>query len=74
MSLFKPVLVETKSKLDTVDIIDGQYIIVVDTKEIYVDKGIQRLPMSRSGFFIQAEQPIDAAEGDIWFQLEEESK
>ena len=69
MSLFKPVLVNTKDKLNTVDIIDGQYIIVVDTKELFVDKGNQRLPVSRSGIFIQAEEPTDAVDGDLWFQL-----
>ena len=73
MSLFKPVLVERKEKLteENVPIIDGQYIIVVDTKELFVDKGNQRLPVSRSGIFIQAEQPTDAVEGDIWFETEE---
>ena len=74
MSLFKPVLVETKSKLDTVAITDGQYIIVVDTKEIFVDKGTERIPVNRSGIFIQANEPTNAVEGDVWFQLEEESK
>ena len=73
MSLFKPVLVETKDKLDTVDIVDGQYIIVVDTREIFVDRGVERLPVSRSGIFIQKNAPENAAEGDIWFELEEDS-
>jgi hypothetical protein len=75
MSLFKPVLVNTKNKLDSVDKVLGQYIVVVDTKELYVDKAdaegnIVRVNVSRSGIFIQAEEPTNAVEGDVWFQIE----
>ena len=77
MSLFKPVLVEHKTSLDSVTKVNGQYIIVVDTKEIFVDKAdadgnIVRANVSRSGVFIQAEEPANAVEGDLWFQTEVE--
>ena len=77
MSLFKPVLVEHKTSLDSVTKVNGQYIIVVDTKEIYVDRlaadgTIERVGVNRGNVFLQSNVPENPAEGDIWLQTEAE--
>ena len=76
MSLFKPVLVEHKTSLDSVTKVNGQYIIVVDTKEIYVDRlaadgTVERVGVNRGNVFLQSNEPESKAEGDIWLQTEE---
>lgn len=77
MSLFKPVLVEHKTSLDSVTKVNGQYIIVVDTKEIYVDKlaadgTVERVGVNRGNVFLQSNAPENPVEGDIWLQTEAE--
>jgi hypothetical protein len=78
MSLFKPVLVEHKTSLDSVTKVNGQYIIVVDTKEIYVDRlavdgTVERVGVNRGNVFLQSNAPLNPVEGDIWLQTEAES-
>lgn len=75
MSLFKPVLVEHKTSLDSVTKVNGQYIIVVDTKEIYVDRlaadgTVERVGVNRGNVFLQSNEPVNPVEGDIWLQTE----
>ena len=75
MSLFKPVLVENKTSLDSVTKVNGQYIIVVDTKEIYVDRlaadgTVERIGVNRGNVFLQSNAPENPVEGDIWLQTE----
>ena len=76
MSLFKPVLVENKTSLDGVTKVNGQYIIVVDTKEIYVDRlaadgTVERVGVNRGNVFLQPNEPENPVEGDIWLEIEE---
>lgn len=69
MSLFKPVLVENKTKLNTVPIIDGQYIIVIDANELYLDHQGSREKASQN-VYIQLNYPESPKEGDIFLQTE----
>lgn len=64
---FQPVLVATASKLNTVAIKDGQYIIVTDVNELYVDMDGVRKRVSNKAF-VQKEKdaPINPVKGDIW--------
>lgn len=72
MSLFKPVMVNKKTDLteEKIPIIDGQYIIVIDANELYLDKNGVREKVSQN-VYIQATEPKDPKNGDIWFQIEE---
>ena len=67
---FKPVMVNNKKDLDTVSIVDGQYIVVIDANELYLDKNGIREKVSQN-IYIQAEEPTNPKNGDIWFQIEE---
>lgn len=69
-SLFKPVMVNNKKDLDIVSIIDGQYIVVIDANELYLDKGEVREKVSQN-IYIQVDAPTAPKNGDIWFQTEE---
>jgi hypothetical protein len=68
---FQPVLVSDASKLSTVEIKDGQYIIVTDTNEVYVDMNNVRKRTSTKAF-VQSTAPTNPIEGDIWLVTEEE--
>ena len=67
---FKPVMVNNKKDLDTVSIVDGQYIVVIDANELYLDKNGIREKVSQN-VYIQTEEPTNPKNGDIWFQIEE---
>lgn len=71
-NLFKPVVVDRKIDLtaDNVPIINGQYIVVIDSNELYLDKDNIRTKVSQN-IFIQADKPLTPKNGDIWFQIEE---
>ena len=73
MSLFKPVMVGTKTNLDTVELIEGQYIIVLDKSELYVDKrknGALIREKANQNIYCQNSEPIEAKNGDFWFEIE----
>ena len=70
MAAFKPVLVDVKEKLKNLDIIDGQYIIVLETNELFVDRKGTREKVSQN-IYMQPDSPTNAAEGDIWLVTEE---
>lgn len=62
---FQPVLVATASKLDTVAIKNGQYIVVTDVNELYVDMdGVRKRVNNKA--FVQKDTPINPVKGDIW--------
>lgn len=44
MAMFKPYRV-TSSQLDSLPIVDGQFIIVTDTKQFYLDQGSTRISL-----------------------------
>lgn len=75
-SLFKPVLVNNKDKFDedTIPKIDGQYIIIADSKEIYIDEkigeNIERKRVNKN-IYIQSGEPVNPIVGDIWIVTEE---
>ena len=70
MALFKPVMVEKKADLNTVPVVDGQYVVVIDANELYLDKDTVREKVSQN-VYIQAEAPTNPKNGDIWFEIEE---
>ena len=70
MAQFKPVMVNEKANLMNVPIVDGQYIVVVDSKEIYLDRGAERVKMSNNTV-TQATEPVNPVKGDVWFEIEE---
>lgn len=68
---FQPVLVSDARKLSTVKIKNGQYIIVTDTNEVYVDMDNVRKRTSTKAF-VQSTAPTNPIEGDIWLVTKEE--
>lgn len=70
MALFKPVMVEKKADLNTVPVVNGQYVVVIDANELYLDKDGAREKISQN-IYIQAAAPTAPKNGDIWFQIEE---
>lgn len=74
MAAFKPVMVANKSNLDSVPAVPGQYIIVRDVGEIYLDHSASKADREKvsQNTFIQKEEPINPKNGDIWFETEEE--
>ena len=68
---FQPVLVSGSKKLSTVKIKNGQYIIVTDTNEVYVDMDNVRKRTSTKAF-VQSTAPDNPIEGDIWLVTKEE--
>ena len=67
---FKPIMVNNKLDLDTVPFADGQYIVVIDKGELYLDKEGKREKVSQN-VYIQAEAPKNPKPGDIWFAIAE---
>lgn len=73
MAQFKPVMVNNKSNLDNVAPVAGQYIVVIDANELYLDKGPtleERVKVSQN-VYIQATEPTNMKKDDIWFVTEE---
>lgn len=66
MAQFQPIMVNEKANLDSVTVIDGQYIVVVDTNEIYIDKDGVRTKVSGANVTVGTAEPANPAEGDIW--------
>lgn len=71
MALFKPVMVSNKADLDSVAIVDGQYIVVINANELYLDKGEVREKVSQN-VYIQMDEPSNPKTGDIWVEISEE--
>ena len=65
---FKPIMVNNKLDLDTVPFVNGQYIVVIDKGELYLDKEGKREKVSQN-VYIQAEAPGNPKPGDIWFAI-----
>lgn len=73
MAQFKPIMVNNKNDLDTVPRVAGQYIVVINANELYLDKNdAERVKVSQN-VYTQAETPTNAKAGDIWFVTEEEN-
>lgn len=80
MAIFKPVMVQSKATLDERDadnklkipVIPGQYIVVIDENELYLDKEGGRVKVSQN-IYIQPEsnEPTNMKTGDVWFVTEE---
>ena len=70
MAQFKPIMVENKDNLQNVNIVDGQYIVVMDKNELYLDKAGKREKVSQN-VYIQADEPTNMKTGDIWLVTEE---
>lgn len=66
MVQFQPIMVTNKTDLDSVTIVDGQYIVVIDTNEIYIDKDGARTKVSGANVTIGMDAPGNPTEGDIW--------
>ena len=74
---FKPVMVQSKANLGAIGADPGQYIVVIDSGELYLDKedgngAVTRVKVSQN-VYIQPETPApaNAKAGDIWFVTEE---
>ena len=70
MAQFKPIMVADKNDLNTVPIKDGQFLVVFNSNELYVDKNGQREKTSQN-IYIQADAPVNAKPNDVWFVTEE---
>lgn len=74
MAIFKPVMVKNKNDLNNIVPVPGQYIIVTDANELYLDKGFtlkEREKVSQN-IYIQATEPTNMKKDDIWFVIEPE--
>lgn len=74
MAQFKPIMVNNKDDLTNVKPVAGQYIVVINANELYLDKGstlAERVKVSQN-VYIQATEPTNVKSGDIWMQIEEE--
>lgn len=77
MAQFKPVMIDLKEKLKDIDKKEGQYIIVVDKNEVYVDKlvdgEIVREKVSQN-IYSGTTPNLNGnyKDGDIWIQTEDE--
>ena len=71
MAQFKPVMVKDKAALENVAVVVGQYIVVTDDSELYLDTNNGRIKTSQN-IYIQSENnaPTSAKKGDIWFVVE----
>lgn len=73
MAIFKPIMVQKKENLSTVEKRGGQYIVVIDENELYLDKSeTERVKVSQN-IYIQSEsnEPTNMKNGDVWFVTEE---
>ena len=68
MVLFKPVMVEKKADLNTIPVVNGQYVVVIDANELYLDKDGAREKVSQN-VYIQADEPSSPKAGDIWMEI-----
>ena len=72
MAQFKPVMVQNKSSLSKIDYLSGQYIVVIDENELYLDNpATQKREKVSQNVYTQATEPTNAKTGDIWFVAEE---
>ena len=72
MAIFKPIMVQKKENLSSVTKKGGQYIVVIDENELYLDKSeTERVKVSQN-IYIQPEGnvPTNAKNGDVWFVTE----
>lgn len=75
-NVFKPIMVQKEANLSNVDLIAGQYIVVLDTQRIYLDKlvsdnKVERVKASNENLYVQADAPTLPKEGDIWVEISE---
>ena len=70
MISFKPIMVQDKESLDRIPKITGQYIVVLDDNEIYIDTPDGRKKNTQN-IFTQSYAPEYATEGDLWIVTEE---
>lgn len=78
MAQFKPIMVAKKENLDSISKIAGQYIVVLDASEVYIDKQIGTEVVrekASQNIYMQTESaiPENPKTGDIWFVIEEEN-
>lgn len=77
MSSFKPILVDTKETLSKVPLVEGQYIVVTNDNETYVDKYIKNSEgktvlfreKTSQNIYVSKEKPTNFSTGDIWFKV-----
>ena len=70
MAQFKPIMVANKASLANVAEVVGQYIVVIDSNELYLDTKDGRVKVSQN-VYIQNTQPTGAKAGDVWIQIGE---
>jgi len=76
MAQFKPVMVAQKTNLDTIIKKAGQYVVVLDAGEVYIDKlegGTVVRKKASQNVYIQDTEPTTPSNGDIWFVTAEEN-
>ena len=69
--LFQPIIVEQKKDLVSLSVVNGQFIVVIDTQEIFLDKGNERIQIGKSqSIHVGPEEPSLPSEGQLWFETE----
>lgn len=73
MALFKPYKI-LSSQLNSLPIVEGQFIITTDTQLIYADiaEGVRTLVGTAKGINVEISEtePSEMSEGDIWMVIE----
>lgn len=75
MAQFKPIMVENIKDLEKIAIKAGQFIIVRNQNEIYLDNTDNIREKISQNIYMSSEEPkisTEFNEGDIWVQIEEE--
>ena len=72
---FTPVMVKSHDNLKDVPLKEGQYIVVIDSNEIYLDRKLKSdasIVRDRLSYrvTIGETEPIDNNVGDLWLELE----
>ena len=69
--LFQPIIVEKKKDLVSLSVVNGQFIVVIDTQEIFLDKGNKRIQIGKSqDIYVSSDEPSSPSEGQLWFKTE----
>lgn len=70
--LFQPIIVEQKNDLVSLSQKNGQFIVVIDTQEIFLDKNNERIQIGKSqDTYVSSVEPNSPSEGQLWFVTEE---
>ena len=69
MAQFKPIMVANKTGLADVAVVVGQYIVVIDSNELYLDTKNGRVKVSQN-VYVSKSAPAQPKKGDVWLVTE----